>query len=120
MIRPSPPGADPACTIIVATGIAGTPGTPGAPRPWRCRGRWSRALADLAVAQRPENRGVLAKWVTRWAARADDAALGLGTILEAEAGVPADEVAARARTAREQFLAGLLGTVGENGSAQTG
>ena len=86
----------------------------------RRRGRWSRALADLAVAQRPENRGVLAKWVTRWAARADDAALGLGTILEAEAGVPADEVAARARTAREQFLAGLLGTAGENGSAQTG
>ena len=62
----------------------------------RRRGRWSRALADLAVAQRPENRGVLAKWVTRWAARADDAALGLGTILEAEAGVPADGVAARA------------------------
>lgn len=86
----------------------------------RRRGRWSRALADLAVAQRPENREVLAKWITRWAARADDAALGLGTILEAEAGVPAAGVAARARTAREQFLDGLLETAGQNGSAQAG
>ena len=86
----------------------------------RRRGRWSRALADLAVAQRPENRGVLATWVTRWAARADDAALGLGTILEAAAGVPAAEVAAHARTAREQFLAGLLEAAGQNGSAQAG
>ena len=49
----------------------------------RRRGRWSRALADLAVAQRPDNQAVLAKWVSRWSARADDAALGLGTILEA-------------------------------------
>jgi len=86
----------------------------------RRRGRWSRALADLAVAQRPENRGVLATWITRWAARADDAALGLGTILEAAAGVPAAEVAAHARTAREQFLAGLLEAAGQNGSAQAG
>ena len=54
----------------------------------RRRGRWSRALADLAVAQRPDNRDVLAKWVGRWAARADEAALGLGTILEAAAPRP--------------------------------
>jgi len=74
------------------------------------RGRWSRALADLAVAQRPENRAVLAKWVSRWSALGDDAALGLGTILEAAAGVPAADVAARARLAREDFLAGLLDT----------
>jgi len=86
----------------------------------RRRGRWSRALADLAVAQRPENRDVLATWVTRWAARADDAALGLGTILEAEAGVPADDVAAHAGTAREQFLAGLLETAGQPGTGQAG
>jgi len=86
----------------------------------RRRARWSRALADLAVAQRPENRGVLAKWVTRWSARADEAALGLGTILEAAAGVPAAEVAAHARAAREQFLAGLLEIAGENGPAQAG
>ena len=66
----------------------------------RRRGRWSRALADLAVAQRPDNRDVLAKWVGRWAARADEAALGLGTLLEAAAGVPAAQVAAHARSAR--------------------
>ena len=86
----------------------------------RRRGRWSRALADLAVAQRPENRGVLAKWVGRWAARADEAALGLGTILEAEAGVRADDVVAHAGTARERFLAGLLETAAQNGTAQAG
>ena len=63
---------------------------------------------------------MLAKWVTRWSARADEAALGLGTILEAAAGVPAAEVAAHARAAREQFLAGLLETAGENGPAQAG
>ena len=80
----------------------------------RRRGRWSRALADLAVAQRPENRPVLAKWIDRWSALADDAALGLGQMLETVAGVPAADVAANARSAREQFLAGLLEAVGEN------
>jgi toluene monooxygenase system protein E len=73
------------------------------------RGRWSRALADLAVAQRPENRAVLAKWIGRWSALADDAAQGLGTILAAgpDSGVSAADVAAHARAAREEFLAGL-------------
>jgi len=74
----------------------------------RRRARWSRALADLAVAQRPENRPVLAKWIDRWSALADDAALGLGQILATVAGATAADVAAHARTAREQFLAGLL------------
>src|SRR5271156_6357565 len=74
----------------------------------RRRGRWSRALADLAVAQRPGNRAVLGKWMGRWAALADDAALGLGTILETAPGstVTAADVAAHAKAAREQFLAG--------------
>jgi toluene monooxygenase system protein E len=85
----------------------------------RRRGRWSRALADLAVAQRPENRGVLARWVGRWSARADDAALGLGTILQTAPGSRlAADVAAHARTAREQFLAGLLEGASEIGTAQ--
>ena len=86
----------------------------------RRRGRWSRALADLAVAQRPENRRVLGKWVSRWSARADDAALGLGSILEAApgSGVSAADVAAHARTAREQYLAGLLDTADDNGTAR--
>jgi len=86
----------------------------------RRRGRWSRALADLAMAQCPDNRDVLAKWIGRWAARADEAALGLGTILEAAAGVPAAQVAAHARSARQQFLAGLLETGGASGAAQAG
>ena len=74
----------------------------------RRRARWSRALADLAVTQRPANRAVLGKWVARWSALADDAALGLGQILATVAGATAADVAAHARTAREQFLAGLL------------
>ena len=88
----------------------------------RRRGRWSRALADLAVAQRPENRAVLGKWVSRWSALADDAALGLGKILETVPGstVSAADVAARARTTREDFLAGLLDTGGENEAVRSG
>ncbi len=78
----------------------------------RRRGRWSRALADLAVVQRPDSRAVLGKWIGRWSALADDAALGLGTILAATPGsdVSAADVADHARTAREDFLAGLGGS----------
>jgi toluene monooxygenase system protein E len=88
----------------------------------RRRSRWSRALADLAVAQRPENRAVLGKWVGRWSALADDAALGLGKILETAPGnsVQAADVAAHAKTAREHHLAGLLDASGHNGQAQAG
>src|ERR1700689_5365247 len=61
----------------------------------RRRGRWSRALADFAVSQRQQNSAVFAKWIGRWAALADDAALSLGTILEAAqgSGVRAADVA---------------------------
>ena len=86
----------------------------------RRRGRWSRALADLATTQRPENRAVFAKWIDRWSALADEAALGLGQILETAAAVSAADVAAHARTARQQFLAGLLEAASANGSAQAG
>jgi toluene monooxygenase system protein E len=80
----------------------------------RRRSRWSRALADFAVAQRPENRAVLGTWVSRWSQLADDAALGLGQILETGSDAAAADVAAHARTAREDLLAGLLDiTVGE-------
>src|ERR1700677_4371240 len=72
------------------------------------RGRWSRALAEYAVARRPENRAVLAKWAARWAPLADDAAAGLGEILGPSAGLAASEVAGRASAAREEFLAPLL------------
>jgi toluene monooxygenase system protein E len=76
----------------------------------RRRARWSRALADLAVDQRPQNRAVLAKWIDRWSVLADEAALGLGQIFATIAGVPAADVAAHARAAREQYLAGLTDT----------
>jgi hypothetical protein len=87
----------------------------------RRRGRWSRALADLAVAQRPENRAVLAKWIGRWSALAD-AALGLGQILESAPGhhVPAPDVAAHAKAAREQYLTGLLDAADGHQTAQAG
>jgi toluene monooxygenase system protein E len=88
----------------------------------RRRGRWSRALADLAMTQRPENRAVLDKWVARWSALADDAALGLGKILETAPGngVQAADVAAHAKAAREHYLAGLLDRGSGNGTAQAG
>jgi toluene monooxygenase system protein E len=88
----------------------------------RRRGRWSRALAQEAVAQRPENRAVLGKWVGRWSALADDAALGLGKILETAPGNSgqAADVAAHAKTAREQYLAGLLDPGGDSGTGQAG
>ena len=88
----------------------------------RRRGRWSRALADLAMTQRPDNRAVLGKWVARWSALADDAALGLGKILETAPGngVPAADVAAHAKAAREHYLAGLLDPGSSNGAAQAG
>jgi toluene monooxygenase system protein E len=85
----------------------------------RRRGRWSRALADFAVAQRPDNRAVLGTWVSRWSHLADDAALGLGQLLETGSGTAAADVAAHARTAREDFLAGLLDTTAsENRTAR--
>ena len=67
------------------------------------RGRWSHRLAEFAITQRAANRDVLGRWVTRWSALADDAALGLGEFLESlpERGRAASEVAAmRARPVR--------------------
>jgi len=86
------------------------------------RGRWSRGLAEYAVAQRAENRAVLAKWAGRWAALADDAAHGLGQFLETlpGRGVPADQVAAHARAAREEFLAPVLEPAGGTTTAGSG
>ena len=53
---------------------------------------------------------MLGKWIARWSALADEAALGLGTILEEETGgdVTAAGVAGQAKAARQEFLAGLL------------
>ena len=88
----------------------------------RRRGRWSRALAALAVAQRPDNRAVFGKWISRWSGLADDAALGLGTILEGvqDGGVSAADVAGHVGRARGDFLTGLLDGPGEDGAAGPG
>jgi hypothetical protein len=51
---------------------------------------------------------VLGKWIDRWAARADEAAQGLGEIMEEAAAIAAAGVAAHACAARERFLDGLI------------
>jgi toluene monooxygenase system protein E len=45
----------------------------------RCA-RWSIALTRYAIEQRPANRDVLLRWVTRWTPRAQAAAAGLGRV----------------------------------------
>jgi toluene monooxygenase system protein E len=77
------------------------------------RERWSGALAQFAIAAKPGNAGVLRRWVDRWAPRADEAAIGLGTLVESlpARGRPASAVAEQAASARTQLLAGAgLGT----------
>ena len=69
----------------------------------RRREKWSRALVDMVVAQRPENRAVLRRWIDRWSVRADEAAAGIGALTGSGA-----DIAAHARAARTRFLAGLL------------
>ena len=71
------------------------------------RGRWSAAVAKLAVDQREENAAAFERWIDKWSPRADAAALALGGILaQAPAGdISAEAVAAEARAAREQLLA---------------
>lgn len=71
------------------------------------RDRWSAAVARLAMEGRPENGPAFERWITKWAPRADAAALALGGILaQAPAGdISAETVAAEARAAREQLLA---------------
>ncbi len=71
------------------------------------RGRWSAAVARLAVEGRPENGPAFERWINKWAPRADAAVLALGGILaQAPAGdITAEAVAAEARAAREQLLA---------------
>ena len=57
-----------------------------------------------------------------YAPLADDAARGLGTILEAVpgSGVAATDVVAHAKTAREDFLAGLLDTARDDRTVPAG
>jgi toluene monooxygenase system protein E len=71
------------------------------------RRRWSAALATYAVGQDPGNADVLRRWVAAWAPRADEAAHGLGTLLETlpDRGRPASDVAEQAGRARDGLLA---------------
>ena len=69
--------------------------------------RWATALAKYAVAQRPENAGVLQKWIDRWAPRADEAAAGLAEMLAVGPEKPraAAETCEHARQSRTALLA---------------
>ncbi|MGH3800324.1 MAG: toluene hydroxylase [Pseudonocardiaceae bacterium] len=72
------------------------------------RERWSGELARFAIAANPANEAVLRKWVDKWAPRADEAAQGLGSLLESlpSRGRLASTVAEGAAAAREQLLVG--------------
>lgn len=71
------------------------------------RTRWSSALARFAIEGRPGNAGVLQKWIDKWSPRADEAAAGIGTLLEMVAvhERSATQVASQARSARERLHA---------------
>ena len=70
------------------------------------RARWSSALAQLALAQRPDNLAVFEKWTGIWAPQADAAAAGLAGYLASQGHVPdGRDVVAGAAQARERLLA---------------
>jgi toluene monooxygenase system protein E len=65
------------------------------------RARWSAAAAHFAVTERQANAGVLDKWISKWAPRADAAAVGIATAMERlDGGHPADGAVTAARDAR--------------------
>jgi toluene monooxygenase system protein E len=69
------------------------------------RGRWSAALAKLALAQNPDNLAVLEKWIGIWAPQADAATRGLAGYLQAQGHVAvADDVVREAERARGRLL----------------
>jgi toluene monooxygenase system protein E len=74
------------------------------------RNRWSVALANFAIGQKPESREVIEKWVSKWAPLADEAAAGLGSLLATlpEFPRPADDVLAGARAARKATTGSIL------------
>jgi toluene monooxygenase system protein E len=78
----------------------------------RCM-RWSTALAEYAMQQRPGNRDVMQRWIARWTPRAEAAAAGLGQLFERLpcGGRSAQTVENAANSARRRVLheAGLAG-----------
>lgn len=79
------------------------------------RNRWSSALAQLCLRERPANEAVLRRWVNRWVPLADEAAAALGAMLARfpERFRPAEEVAAQAVAARTDFLDGVFRAAGD-------
>jgi toluene monooxygenase system protein E len=75
------------------------------------RNRWSQALAAFAIQQKPKSGKAIEKWVTKWSSQADDAAAGLGSLLESlpESPRTAHDVAAGARAAREALVGAAFG-----------
>lgn len=75
------------------------------------RNRWSHAVATFAIGQKPESAAAIEKWVAKWAPIADEAAAGLGTLLETlpESGRISEQVVAAARAAREALIGSVLG-----------
>jgi toluene monooxygenase system protein E len=69
------------------------------------RARWSTALATYAVTSRPANAAVLEKWAAKWGKRADAAAAGIASALEAAGGQPAASAVGAAREARASLHA---------------
>jgi toluene monooxygenase system protein E len=61
---------------------------------------WSRALVEVALAARPENRGVLAGWIRRWLPAADESVGALARLL----GDAGPDAAARASAAARAWL----------------
>lgn len=75
------------------------------------RNRWSQAAATFAIGQKPASRGAIERWIDKWTPVADDAAVGLGTLLETlpESPRSADDVLAGARAAREAYTSTVIG-----------
>jgi toluene monooxygenase system protein E len=69
------------------------------------RARWSAALATYAVTSRPANAAVLEKWAAKWGKRADAAAAGIASALEAAGGQPAASAVGAALEARASLHA---------------
>ena len=74
------------------------------------------------MSRRPANAEVLRGWIDRWAPAADEAAEGIGSLLEATPGFDrsAADVAAKARAAREARTDELLAIGPESAATDDG
>ena len=72
--------------------------------------RWSAALTRMAVAQNPDNRQVIARWLELWTPRAIAAAESVASLF-----ADAPTISRRVRSFHENYLAGALAPAGERG-----